>query len=130
MRSAAAALTLTLIASPALAGTYWHPDPASVCNQQSTTVTIMTCLEGRTKLWDARLNQAYKALNTMLQAQSATAQLADLKKAQRLWVQYRNANCAFYGDAEGTIRETQGAGCLDQMTQDRAIELQLAGPEG
>jgi uncharacterized protein YecT (DUF1311 family) len=125
-----AAVTLILAATPALAMTYWQPDRPSVCSQQPTTVAIMTCLEGRAKVWDGRLNQAYKALNTMLQGGQNTAQWADLKKAQRLWIQYRNANCGFYGDEQGTIRETDGAECLRRMTQDRAIELQLAGPEG
>jgi uncharacterized protein YecT (DUF1311 family) len=53
-----------------------------------------------------------------------------LKTAQRLWIQYRNANCDFYGDEQGAIREVEGAECLSRMTQDRAIELQQAGPQG
>ena len=125
----AAAIAFAVLATPAVAATYWQPDQPIVCNQQPTTVAIMNCWEKRTKVWDGRLNQAYKALTAMLQAQGATAQLADLKKAQRLWIQYRNANCAFYGDAEGTIREVEGAECLRRMTQDRAIELQQAGPQ-
>jgi uncharacterized protein YecT (DUF1311 family) len=114
----------------ALAAPAWTADQPSVCNTKSTTLDIMECLEARAKVWDSRLNQAYKTLSGVLQAQSATLQLADLKKAQRLWIQYRNANCGFYGDEQGTIREVDGAECLSRMTQDRAIELQQAGPQG
>jgi uncharacterized protein YecT (DUF1311 family) len=110
------------------AATPWKPDAQSVCNQQPTTVAIMFCYDARTKVWDQRLNQAYKALSAMLKSQQSATQIADLKKAQRLWIQYRNANCGFYGDEQGTIREIDGAECLRRMTQDRAIELQLDGP--
>jgi uncharacterized protein YecT (DUF1311 family) len=47
-------------------------DQPSVCNTKPTTVDIMECLETRTKIWDSRLNQAYKLLIGILQAQSAT----------------------------------------------------------
>jgi uncharacterized protein YecT (DUF1311 family) len=89
----------------------------------------MECLDARAKVWDGRLNSAYKALTGMLQAQEATPQIADLKKAQRLWIQYRNANSSYFADEQGTIREIDVAECLRRMTQDRAIELQQDGPE-
>jgi uncharacterized protein YecT (DUF1311 family) len=129
MRSAIA-IAVIFAATPALAAPAWTADQPSLCNTKPTTVDIMECLEARAKVWDSRLNQAYKTLSGVLRAQSAELQLADLKKAQRLWLQYRNANCGFYGDEQGTIREVDGAECLSRMTQDRAIELQQAGPQG
>jgi uncharacterized protein YecT (DUF1311 family) len=129
MRSAIA-IAVIFAATPALAAPAWTADQPSLCNAKLTTVDIMECLEARAKVWDSRLNQAYKTLSGVLRAQSAELQLADLKKAQRLWLQYRNANCGFYGDEQGTIREVDGAECLSRMTQDRAIELQQAGPQG
>ena len=128
MRQAFAAVALTLIASPVAAENRWTRD-GDACNQRPNTVDIMQCLEGRAKVWDSRLNQAYGALTTMLTQTKGDKQLADLKKAQRLWVQYRDANCAYYGDAEGTIREVAGAQCMRDMTQTRAIELQSEGPQ-
>jgi uncharacterized protein YecT (DUF1311 family) len=121
-------LIASAVTRSAVAAKYWTPDTNN-CNQQQTTIDIAVCLEGRTKIWDARLNEAYKALMAMLDSETDTVQIADLKKAQRLWIQYRNANCAYYDDGPGTIREIEGAGCLLRMTQDRAIELQQAGPE-
>lgn len=38
----------------------------NTCNQTATTLDIAQCLNGRTKVWDARLNQVWKALNAML----------------------------------------------------------------
>ena len=46
--------------------------------------------------------------------------------AQRLWVQYRDANCAFYGVQDGSIRQVQAAECIRSMTEDRAYELEKA----
>jgi hypothetical protein len=46
--------------------------------------------------------------------------------AQRLWVQYRDANCAFYGVQDGSIRQVQAAECIRSMTEDRAHELEKA----
>jgi uncharacterized protein YecT (DUF1311 family) len=46
--------------------------------------------------------------------------------AQRLWVQYRDANCGFYGVQDGSIRQVQAAECIRSMTEDRAHELEKA----
>jgi uncharacterized protein YecT (DUF1311 family) len=66
------------------------------------------------------LNAAYKAL----QAQVDAGQRQPLLAAQRLRVQYRDANCAFYGTPDGSIRKVQGAECVGSMTEDRARELE------
>jgi len=68
------------------------------------------------------MNAAYKAL----QAQVDAAQRQPLLAAQRLWVQYRDANCAFYGTPDGSMRKVEGAECLRSMTEDRARELEKA----
>ena len=122
-------MTAAATVSVGCAATAWTPDQPSVCNQQPTTVAIMTCLQTRAKVWDGRLNAAYRSLAAMLDAQQSADQLTDLKTAQRLWIKYRDENCRYYGDEQGTIREIDGAECLRRMTQDRAIELQQAGPQ-
>ena len=92
------------------------------CGDQPNTLAIVDCVSGHTKTWDRRLNAAYKALGEA----SDPAQRDPLKAAQRLWVQYRNANCAFYDAHEGTIRQVLAAECMRSMTQDRALELEQA----
>ncbi len=125
----APAVVITLMTmSPAAAA--WHPDKSGICSDMADTVGISHCLGARAKVWDARLNQAYKALMAVLSAESDTTQLADLKKAQRLWLQYREANCRYDADEPGTISQIIGPDCMRQMTQDRAIELQQAWTGG
>lgn len=92
------------------------------CGDQPNTVAIVECVEAKTKVWDDRLNRAYKNLPQRLDA----GQLGPLKEAQRLWLKYRDANCAFYGSQEGTIRQVQAAECRRSMTKDRALELENA----
>jgi uncharacterized protein YecT (DUF1311 family) len=78
---------------------------------------------GKNNAADQRLNAAYKALQARIDA----AQRQPLLAAQRLWVQYREANCGFYGTKDGSIRQVQGAECIRSMTEDRAHELEEVG---
>jgi uncharacterized protein YecT (DUF1311 family) len=68
------------------------------------------------------LNSAYQSLKQRISPDQADP----LKSAQRLWMQYRDANCRFYGSQEGSIRQIQAAECLRAMTQERALELEQA----
>lgn len=81
------------------------------CGQKQSTLDSVACL-----------NAAYKALQQRIDA----GQAEPLRAAERFWVQYREANCRFYGSAEGSIREVQATECLRSMTQDRALELERA----
>ncbi len=51
-------------------------------------------------------------------------QREQLRVAQRLWIQYRDANCLYYGLGEGTIARVEAGDCMLRMTQSRAIELE------
>ena len=114
---------------PASSAEHWTPDQ-NKCNEQQNTQAIADCILGRTKFWDGRLNQAYKALTAMFQDPAMKARLVPLQAAQREWVKYRDANCiGYYGSQDGTIRQIEVAGCLLEMTQTRAIELQGEGPQ-
>jgi len=50
-----------------------------------------------------------------------------LRAAQRLWVQYRDANCLYYGMGEGTIARLDAGECMRSMTEARAKELEGLG---
>ena len=50
-----------------------------------------------------------------------------LRAAQRLWIQYRDANCLYYGLGEGTIARIDAGECMRNMTQARAKELEDTG---
>ena len=50
-----------------------------------------------------------------------------LRAAQRLWIQYRDANCLYYGMGEGTIAPIDAGECTRSMTEARARELEGPG---
>jgi uncharacterized protein YecT (DUF1311 family) len=92
------------------------------CGEKTSTLEVVECVRAKTNIADQRLNAAYKALQARIEANQRQPLLA----AQRLWVQYRDANCAFYGTRDGSIRQVQGAECIRSMTEDRAHELEEA----
>jgi len=94
----------------------------SPCGDKPSTAETVACVTAKTKDWDRRLNAAYKAL----QQRVDPGQADPLKAAQRLWLQYRTANCAFYGSGAGTIGQVQAAECMRAMTEDRTQELEKA----
>jgi uncharacterized protein YecT (DUF1311 family) len=94
------------------------PDPE--CD--GGTADLVKCLNDATAKWDKRLNEAYQeAVNDK---EAPAKQREQLRKAQRLWVQYRDANCDYYALGEGTIARVNAASCLFDMTKARAKELE------
>ncbi|MGF6097531.1 lysozyme inhibitor LprI family protein [Pseudomonas sp. 18175] len=113
----------------ALCGTASAADNAALTkcmNTANTTADMVNCNANETKVQDKRLNTAYK---TALAAQDG-ARKQQLQDVQRLWIKYRDANCAFAGSATGgSIDRVNGSGCVLDMTQTRAQELEdLVGP--
>lgn len=72
---------------------------------------------------DKRLNKAYQNLMKVLPA----PRQATLKKAQRLWVQFRDAHCDSWVDLSptaGTMQIEFQAYCLLETTYERADKLE------
>jgi len=112
-------IALVLIAMPA-AGEMFEGDYRG-CSEFST-LGITECVAEKTRQWDARLNRAYQSLRQRTEPGQQQALLA----AQRLWIEYRDANCRFYFAGPGTISRIDGAECLRSMTQERTCELEAA----
>ena len=87
------------------------------------TFQMVECLKAKTADWDKRLNVAYQ--KAVQDAQPV--QRDPLRAAQRLWVQYRDANCLYYGMGEGTIARLDAGECMRSMTEARAKELEGLG---
>ena len=86
-----------------------------------STYEIVECLKGQVAQWDKRLNAAYQqALKDAVSPQQAE----QLRKAQRLWVQFRDANCLYYDLGEGTIARIETGYCSKDLTKARALELE------
>ena len=98
------------------------PDPE--CD--GGTQQMVDCLAAATAKWDKRLNAAYR--EALADKETPAAQREQLRKAQRLWLQYRDANCDYYAKGEGSISRLNAGSCLFDMTKSRAKELE-AGPE-
>ena len=116
--SVCAGVMLALV-SAAQAGDKADPEPSCDGN----TFQMVECLKAKTAQWDKRLNAAYqKALQD-----AQPAQRDPLRAAQRLWIQYRDANCLYYGLGEGTIARLDAGECMRSMTEARAKELEGVG---
>jgi uncharacterized protein YecT (DUF1311 family) len=88
------------------------------------TADLVRCLQDKTKVWDKRLNEAYQE---SLKEAVSKEQREQLRKAQRAWVAYRDANCLFYRLGEGSIAQVDAATCILSMTESRAKELEGEG---
>ena len=95
-------------------------DPRS-CD--GSTAEMVECLKGQTAQWDKRMTIAYQ----QAMKNAADTQRDQLRAAQRLWIQYRDANCLYYGVGEGTIARIDAGECLRRMTEARARELEGLG---
>jgi uncharacterized protein YecT (DUF1311 family) len=96
-------------------------DPEQNCD--GSTPEIVDCLAVKTARWDKRMTIAYqKALK-----EAGPQQHDQLRTAQRLWIQYRDANCLYYDLGEGTIARVDAAECMRSMTEARARELENVG---
>ena len=97
-------------------------DPKESCD--GNTFQIVECLKAKTAQWDKRMNVAYQAA---LKDASSDKQREQLRAAQRLWIQYRDANCLYYDLGEGTIARLDAGECMRSMTEVRAKELEGLG---
>ena len=73
-------------------------EPEQSCD--GSTYQMVECLKAKTAQWDKRLNAAYQKV---LEAAN-DKQRDQLRVAQRLWIQYRDANCLYYGMGEAPSR--------------------------
>jgi uncharacterized protein YecT (DUF1311 family) len=90
------------------------------CNDRKSTVDIVECLATQAAVWERRLNTAYQKLMEDLPAPRRDR----LRSAQRLWLQFRDANCAYFASGSGTIARVDAAQCLLRLNAARAIELE------
>lgn len=94
----------------------------AACMDQSGGVTaeMHACISAEHTRQDQQLNRNYQ----VLMAELPQERKKQLQTAQRLWLQYRDANCHFYADPDGgTAAGVAAADCVLQMTASRAQEL-------
>lgn len=114
------AAAVILATSSARAGD--QGDPEQSCD--GSTYQMVECLKAKTAQWDKRMNVAYQQA---LKDAAGDKQREQLRSAQRLWIQYRDANCLYYDLGEGTIARLDAGECMRSMTEARAKELENLG---
>jgi uncharacterized protein YecT (DUF1311 family) len=90
------------------------------CDDRKSTADIVECLATQTAVWERRLNAAYQKLINDLPSRRRDR----LRTAQRLWLQFRDANCAYFASRAGTIARVDVGQCALRLTAARAIELE------
>jgi len=115
------AAAVAVLISVAHAGDQSEPEKSCDGN----TFQMVECLKAKTAQWDKRMTIAYqKAMKD-----AGEKQREQLRGAQRLWIQYRDANCLYYGLGEGTIARIEAGECMRNMTRARAEEFEGIGQQ-
>lgn len=122
LRFALLALAGAGSALPALAQAPGLSPQYAACMDKAGGVTLpmLECMGAEHGRQDRRLNAAFQALMFEL----TPARKKQLQAAQRLWIQYRDANCSYYDDPDGgSLARIAANTCRLQMTSQRAQEL-------
>ena len=97
-----------------------EPNTEENCEDRKSTADIVECLAIQTAVWERRLNAVYQKLMEEL----PTRRRDRLRSAQSLWLQFRDANCAYFASRAGTIARVDAGQCVLRLTSARAIELE------
>jgi uncharacterized protein YecT (DUF1311 family) len=95
--------------------------PGAPCRNVAVTLAIEDCFDKAYKAADSELNQRYGQIVKVLQPD----ELEQLKAAQRLWIQFRDATCTAESDLYkgGTASTPAYSACREELTRQRAAEL-------
>jgi uncharacterized protein YecT (DUF1311 family) len=127
MTRSAATLSFLILLSAPCAAEDLYTGKYSTCMEASggVTVAMLDCIAEEVATQDARLNAAYKTLGAGL----PPSRKKQLVAVQRLWIQYRDANCKFYADPDGgTAAAVASNECVLRETAARASELESLKP--
>ena len=96
----------------------------SPCASVVVTADLANCLAKARDAADAELNAVYTAIRGKLDGADARRLVA----AQRLWIQYRDANCTAERElyTGGSAAGPAYLACLEAMTRARANDLRIA----
>jgi len=110
------------------AGAHAQPQPQTQpqlikCGNASTQTDLNLCADQAYRKSDAELNAAYRTVTARLKDDQAT--LAKLQSAQKAWLFFRDAECAFSsgGTTGGSAYPMVLSQCLDKLTQTRTKVL-------
>lgn len=122
---------LVLTGVAAMIGQAPPPHSQSSCEAATTQVALTACQSRAAVAADRSLNANYAAAMKALSPASQTL----LRTAQRRWLAFRDAHCAFVvaGSAGGSVAPMVRAGCFADLSRARAAQIAAATtncPEG
>jgi len=92
------------------------------------THAMLDCIHAEIERQDAELNAIYgRAMENLAGLSDADVRREGLRNAERAWIAYRDATCAFLGTPFhlGTFESVLVADCVAQMTAERVRWLAL-----
>jgi uncharacterized protein YecT (DUF1311 family) len=91
------------------------------CRNVAVTLAMENCFDKAYKAADSGLNQTYSQISKVLQPD----ELEQLKVAQRLWIQFRDATCTAESNLYngGTASAPAYSACLEELTRQRTADL-------
>lgn len=94
------------------------------CDDARTQSDMNLCATEQYQAADAEMNRAYTRLRAAIDAEERAA----LLEAQRAWLRFRDAHCAFEaaGFRGGSMQPMVEANCLALVTRDRTKQLKDA----
>ena len=99
-------------------------------NSAPTQLAMDECVGRSMKASDQKLNETYHALLAKVSKSGAD----QLRKAQRAWLAWRDAQCEFntMGTRGGSINSSMYGLCIDELTQEqtRRLDAQIQCKEG
>ncbi|HEX2944174.1 MAG TPA: lysozyme inhibitor LprI family protein [Rhodopila sp.] len=115
------AMTAALLMALATMGT---TQAVADCANPTTQADMNMCAGRSFKAADATLNATYAQIMGRLKKHPSVKQ--SLVTAQRAWLNFRDAECAFSASATegGSIHNMVVANCLESLTKDRTRMLQ------
>jgi uncharacterized protein YecT (DUF1311 family) len=100
------------------------------CGNSATQMAMNECVGRNMKAADEKLNQTYRALLAKVSKDGAE----QLRKSQRAWVAWRDAQCDFdtMSSRTGSIHSAMQGMCIEQLTRDQTkhLDSQLHCQEG
>jgi uncharacterized protein YecT (DUF1311 family) len=99
----------------------YSADYEGCMRKAGSTLDMVACADHENDRWDARMT---RALQSRL-ANFSDRQRAALKRAQKAWTEFRDADCAAYeGEEAGSISRVDASQCALRRTVERTLELE------
>jgi uncharacterized protein YecT (DUF1311 family) len=102
---------------------------AGECTKETSDVLRQECKTKEIHEADSKLNEIYRQLNAQLVTDKSAHK--GLQTAERAWIRFRDASCAFEAEHLGSdkgwlsaaLKEYSRSECIYRMTKQRTIEL-------